>query len=489
MSQAYSADAPLTGLPPPGRGVFCNRTLNLRSIGAIGYDMDYTLIHYHVKEWEQRAYNWTRQNLLARGWPVGELRFDPDFVIRGLVIDRELGNIVKANRFGYVKRAAHGTRMLDFDEQRRAYSRTRVDLSENRWVFLNTLFSLSEGCMYAQLVELLDAHQLPEVLGYTDLYGRLKAALDEEHVRGELKAEIMADPDRFVELDPDLPLALLDQRQAGKKLLLITNSEWHYTRFMMAYAFDRFLPAGMTWRELFDVVIVSAAKPDFFTSRMPAFEVVNEDGLLKPALRGFSESKLGQGAIFYGANASLVEKHLGLSGEEILFVGDHPFGDVHVSKSVLRWRTALILRELEDELRAQLAFESQSADLAQRMAEKERVELRHAQWRLLTQRRAKGYGPQEGPPTAEVEAETARLRAQLIELDAALAPLAQQSAVLQSARWGLLLRTGNDKSQLARQLERHADIYLSRVSNFLYVTPYRYLRSARGSLPHDLGAS
>ncbi len=38
-----------------GRGVYCNRTLNLRSIRAIGYDMDYTLIHYHVEEWERRA--------------------------------------------------------------------------------------------------------------------------------------------------------------------------------------------------------------------------------------------------------------------------------------------------------------------------------------------------------------------------------------------------------------------------------------------------
>ncbi|MEF8865101.1 MAG: 5'-nucleotidase domain-containing protein, partial [Salinibacter sp.] len=30
------------------RGLFCNRTLNLRGIQAIGYDMDYTLIHYHM---------------------------------------------------------------------------------------------------------------------------------------------------------------------------------------------------------------------------------------------------------------------------------------------------------------------------------------------------------------------------------------------------------------------------------------------------------
>lgn len=30
------------------RGIFCSRTLSLRSITTIGYDMDYTLIHYNV---------------------------------------------------------------------------------------------------------------------------------------------------------------------------------------------------------------------------------------------------------------------------------------------------------------------------------------------------------------------------------------------------------------------------------------------------------
>ena len=39
--------------PPPERQIFCNRTLNLRAIEAIGYDMDYTLIHYDVDEWVQ----------------------------------------------------------------------------------------------------------------------------------------------------------------------------------------------------------------------------------------------------------------------------------------------------------------------------------------------------------------------------------------------------------------------------------------------------
>jgi hypothetical protein len=66
-----------------------------------------------------------------------------------------------------------------------------------------------------------------------------------------------------------------------------------------------------------------------------------------------------------------------------------------------------------------------------------------------------------------------------------LAPLAQSSSELTNERWGLLLRAGNDKSHLARQVERYADVYTSRVSNFLAVTPFVYLRSPRGSLPHD----
>jgi len=76
-------------------------------------------------------------------------------------------------------------------------------------------------------------------------------------------------------------------------------------------------------------------------------------------------------------------------------------------------------------------------------------------------------------------------RARLLVLDAEIAPLARAAAELANTSWGLLTRAGNDKSHLARQVERYADIYTSRVSNFLYTTPYVYLRSPRGSLPHD----
>lgn len=466
---------------PRTRGVFCNRTLNLRSIRAIGYDMDYTLVDYHVEAWERRAYERARDKFASMGWPVDGLEFDPQAVIRGLVIDTELGNLVKPNRFGFVKKAVHGTRDLEFDEMRTAYMRTMVDLAQPRWIFVNTLFSLSEGCLYGQLVDLLDEGKLPRPMGYRDLYEHVRKTMDALHVEGELKAEIVASPETYVKLDPELPLTLLDQRHAGKKLLLITNSEWAYTRAMMSYAFDRYLvDRGMTWRDLFDVIVVGARKPDFFTTRSPFFEIVTEEGLLRPVVGPLQTCQA-----YFGGSAPQIEAHLGISGDEILYVGDHMFGDVHVTNRVLRWRTGLVLRELEQEVAAIEGFQQNEQELYGRMVEKETLENELSHVRLALQRLRAGYGPAVDESTQDLQERFTAIRSRLVALDGEIAPMAKAAAELANPRWGLLTRAGNDKSHLARQVERYADVYTSRVSNFLHVTPFVYLRSQRGSLPHD----
>ncbi len=465
---------------PHGRGIFCNRTLNMRSVRAIGYDMDYTLVDYRVDAFEHMVYAQARERLASEGWPMDGLAFDGLMVTRGLVIDTELGNLVKANRFGFVKRAMHGTRMLEFTEQRDAYAQTLVDLSDSRWVFLNTLFSLSEGCLFAQAVDLLDQGALPRAFEYASLYRHVRAGVDAQHIEGHLKAAIAAAPDHYVVQDPEAALALLDQKVAGKKLLLITNSEWSFTSKMMAHAYDRHLPGDMTWRQLFDVVIVSARKPVFFTEHGPFFEVVDESGLLRPL-----SGPLKAGGIYLGGSAAQVESDLGISGDEILYVGDHMFGDVHVSKRTLSWRTALVLRELEAEVAALEGYRPIETRLMALMRDKQSLESQLSQARLTTQRLHAGYGPPSNTNPKSAEARVHDLRNQLLALDAVIGPLAKTGTELTNGRWGLLTRAGNDKSHLTRQIERYADIYTSRVSNFLHATPYAYFRSPRGSLPHD----
>ena len=467
--------------PPFERRIFCNRTLNLRAIRAIGYDMDYTLIHYKVDEWEQRAYAHLKQKLAELKWPVKDLTYKPGFAVRGLIIDTELGNIVKADRFGYIKRACHGTNILSFDEQKTIYARTLVDLSDSRWFFLNTFFSLSEACMYAQLVDRLDARNFSNVLGYTELHSKTRQALDEAHAEGLLKREIIDHPEAYVEFDKQAPLALLDQKEAGKRLLLITNSDWSYTREIMRCCFDRFLPGNMTWRDLFELVVVSARKPDFFSMRNPWFEVVNDEGFLKPCT-GRLENR---GGIYLGGNARTVEEHLGLSGSEILYVGDHLYTDVLLSKDILRWRTALLVRELEDELRAIASCTTEQQSLNHLMNEKELLEFEQSQVRIHLQRHQRAYVNKPELNISELETRLTTLRQRLESLDTEIRPLAAANTRLINPIWGLLMRTGSDKSHLARQIERYADIYTSRVSNFLHQTPFAYLRAPRGSLPHD----
>ncbi len=246
------------------------------------------------------------------------------------------------------------------------------------------------------------------------------------------------------------------------------------------HAFDPYLPKGMTWRELFEAIIVSADKPSFFTSDKPLYKVVDEDAaLLRPHI-----GEIEPGSVFFGGCAAQIENFLGLSGDEILYVGDHLFGDVHFSKALLRWRTALILRELESEVDGLRAFRPHETKLESMMGEKEALEAEISAVRLALQRERLGYAP---PPDGVI-ADKSRLdglRAQLVALDEAITPLAVAASRLRNEAWGPLMRSGIDKSLFARQVEKYADCYTSRVANFVNVSPFALLRASRVDLPHD----
>ncbi|KAM0042114.1 putative 5'-nucleotidase [Helianthus debilis subsp. tardiflorus] len=494
--QALEAEGLLNGLgiqdPSTSRhsprGIFCTRTLNLRSISAIGYDMDYTLMHYNVMAWEGRAYDYCMENLKKVGFPVDGLAFDPELVIRGLVIDKEKGNLVKADRFGYVKRAMHGTKLLSTRAVSEIYGRELVDLrKESRWEFLNTLFSVSEAVAYMQMVDRLDEGMISPDLGALDYKGLYKAvgkALFRAHVEGQLKSEIMSKPELFVEPDPELPLALLDQKEAGKKLLLITNSDYIYTDKMMRHSFNRFLPNDMNWRDLFEMVIVSARKPEFFQMSHPLYEVVTSEGLMRPCF------KARPGGLYSGGSAQMVENSLGIHGDEILYVGDHIYTDVSVSKVHLRWRTALICRELEEEYNALIHSREHRALLVELIKQKEVVGDLFNQLRLALQRRNMGRPAQTMAAThmddKELTESVQKLLIVMQRLDEKIAPMLEQDGEHFSKRWGYLSRAGLwDKSHLMRQIEKYADIYTSRVSNFLHYTPFMYFCAREQTLAHD----
>ncbi len=115
---------------------------------------------------------------------------------------------------------------------------------------------------------------------------------------------------------------------------------------------------------------------------------------------------------------------------------------------------------------------------------KSELEARIGGLRLVIQRERQGYAP----PPGEVEQAgdlLGKARGELTSLDDEIAPLARASARLRHDAWGPLMRAGLDKSLFARQVERYADVYTSRVSNFLYPGPFAMFRAGRLDLPHD----
>lgn len=421
------------------------------------------------------------------------LKFDPGLVVRGLIVDKELGNLVKVDRFGYVKRAMHGTRMLSWSEIHSTYGRQLVNLrDEGRWAFLNTLFSVSEAVMYMQLVDRLDDGEVDALVvpnSYAALYRLVSRALYHAHVEGKLKAEILANPEQL-ELDTEAAQTLLDQKQAGKALLLITNSDWQYTTALMSYAYDQFLPTGMKWRDLFDMVIVNARKPEFFRHDMSLYEVVTDDGLMRPT------RTMRKGRVYCGGSARQVEASLGVSGDDILYVGDHIYTDAALAKLNFRWRTCLVVRELEQEVEALTLGRPHRQRLKELMNKKELIGDLFNQLRLARQRACNAQPGPHAPINGEanaacnamdgIEETLAQLLAMMGQLDGAIGPMLEADGAHFSQRWGYLSRAGlNDKSQFTRQIEKYADVYTSRVSNFLRYTPFNYFRSPSQSLAHD----
>ncbi len=223
------------------RGIFCNRTLNLNAIRAIGYDMDYTLVHYRMSSWEQRAYNYVKGGTPPRGVASGRPGIRPG-TCGARPCDRHgTGKHSQGKPVRIHKKGFHGTRPLEFEQLRRVYQRTLVDLSEPRWYFLNTLFSISEACIFMQLVDLLDSRtSCPDASAMRIFLEMCAARLTKPTWRDGSRPKSSPTRISFVELDEETPLALLDQKKSGKKVLLISNSEWSYAEPDPDYAFDPF---------------------------------------------------------------------------------------------------------------------------------------------------------------------------------------------------------------------------------------------------------
>src|SRR5258708_37526210 len=105
------------------------------------------------------------------------------------------------------------------------------------------------------------------------MWEHTRECIDLAHRDGSIKTIVSAELPSFIERDDALAETLHKFRSSGKRLFLLTNSAWDYTSTVMSYLLDGALAAYPNWKSYFDVVVVSAAKPEFFTESHPFVEL------------------------------------------------------------------------------------------------------------------------------------------------------------------------------------------------------------------------
>ena len=451
--------------------VFVNRTLNLKKIRYIGFDMDHTLIRYHSEAFEELSFQAIKDKLIAKDYPeaVRNLQFDFQKAIRGLTIDKKRGNLLKLNRHSAIRSSFHGLRPIDFREQNRLYQSTYIDLNDPNYEAIDTIFSISHAVMVALLVDLKESqpHLLPD---FSIIADDVLAALDEAHRDGSIKEEVRKHLDRYIIKEPEVVAGLEKYKKHGKKLFIVTNSDFHYTKLLLDYAINPFLKTHEHWSELFEFVITLAQKPRFFYDKLPILKVDMNTGLMSNF-----DAPL-QPGVYQGGCAHYITKDLQLQAYEILYIGDHIYGDILRLKKDCGWRTAMVIEELAHEIETNRKTKPIAQEIERLMTLKEPLENQLTQ--LLTDKC-------ENPQNCE-DTSIEFLQKNISEIDGQIAALIKKQQAEFNPYWGALMRSGNEESYFAYQVERYACVYMSKLADLLAQSPRSYFRAPRRPMPHEL---
>ncbi|KAK2505593.1 hypothetical protein MC885_016086 [Smutsia gigantea] len=188
-------------------------------------------------------------------------------------------------------------------------------------------------------------------MSYRSMFQDVRDAVDWVHYKGSLKEKTVENLEKYVVKDGKLPLLLSRMKEVGK-VFLATNSDYKYTDKIMTYLFD--FPHGpkpgsshRPWQSYFDLILVDARKPLFFGEGTVLRQVDTKTGKLKI---GTYTGPLQYGIVYSGGSSDTICDLLGAKGKDILYIGDHIFGDILKSKKRQGWRTFLVIPELAQEL-------------------------------------------------------------------------------------------------------------------------------------------
>lgn len=214
--------------------------------------------------------------------------------------------------------------------------------------------------------------------------------------------------------------------------------------------------AHRDWKTYFDVIVVDAGKPLFFYEGTILRQVDTETGTRQI---GTHMGPLQSGKVYSGGSCDVFTKLIGAKGKDVLYIGDHIFGDILKSKKVRGWRTFLVVPELVQELHVwtdecQLFNQLQQLDIT-----------------LGDLYKNLDSSAKEKPDISQVRN---KIREVTHKMDLAYGML------------GSLFRSGSRQTFFSSQVVRYADLYAATFLNLIYY-PFSYMfRASPSLLAHEM---
>ncbi|XP_026222985.1 5'-nucleotidase domain-containing protein 2 [Anabas testudineus] len=332
--------------------IYANNEVDLSEVDIYGFDYDYTLALYS-NALNALIYNTARNFLIEHfKYPEGIRKYDylPNFAVRGLHYDIQKGLLMKIDAFHYIQPGTvyRGLSPVPDEHVLELFGGTyHIPLQQDSGFYgkgpkvkqFMDIFSIPEMTLLAVANDFFITNDIE--YDPVHLFKDVSEAIGMVHLKGYMYKWIMQDLDKFILRGEETEAVLHRLVSHGKKLFLITNSPFSFVDKGMTHM------VGKDWRDFFDVVIVQADKPHFFTDCIKPFRRLDGNG----DLRWEKIKSLDKGQIYKQGNLFDFLRLTGWRGSKVLYFGDHLYSDL--ADLMLRhgWRTAAIVPELEQETR------------------------------------------------------------------------------------------------------------------------------------------
>jgi len=442
------------------RGVFANDEIDLQEIEVYGFDYDYTLARYKtsVEELIHDVAKNTMVDELKYPEVVRDFTYDQSAVIRGLHYDIEHGILMKLDNSARIQMGSvyRGHEQLSDKEVLKIYSKRHLPVSrvESKMVQLADAFAKPMMCLLADLNQWFRQSGLdfvPEAV-YNDVNMSISRAHPFFHRAAATNPSELLDNSS----NEALRKMLETLKQNKKTVFLVTNSPFKIVDGGMNYML------GPDWRDYFDLIIISAQKPSFFTTNYRAFREYSpkSDRLKWKPVDKFEPSK-----IYAGGTVEELQRLTGVDPDRVLYFGDHVFADLADLSSHHGWRTGAVIQDLEEEM-----LKTSSDNF------KWKVNWATIISNMIENNQMSGLQPDpEGHACRLVlDKWKQELKALRIELKETINP-----------KFGSVFRTERNPTYFSGRLLQYADIYTSNITNLNNYSLKHKFYPRRGVLPHE----